>query len=506
MVNKRLSRRKFLALSGTAGIGTLLAACGGAAAPSPAQGATAGTGAAGVTAAPANGGTAGGTAAPAAGATAASATQAPAAAAPPAGETATPPPVSQAANVIDWWNGWGGQGGKALDEVAKQFNKEGHGFTVERTTVAQVSQKLLTAIAGGNPCDVETGNIFYADFYSRDAFQPLDELIDASKTFKRADLFDTSWNGTQWQGKTYGVPSVEGFLRYALCVNVDLVQKAGLDPTKLPETWDETFEWHKKMTEFDKAGNVKVVGFDPLDAMGGSWGGGDPAFWPIDFGFDYFDESTKKYNLDNPQFVEALKVIKRFYDHIGAEKMTAFRKTSGTWTSDPTASFPAGLQGMIINGPWTPGELAKTAPDKHFAYGWVPVSTSRKGKKVQATGGHNSGIPKGAAKRDKAWQFIEYLTTETVHQIIFKGVGWLGPRKSMLTKYDTAQYKGLDFFIKSYTEANDMRGLDVDPVEGVTNSKWNDGIQTVTFGKATPEQFAKQFQEALTSALQDRGL
>ena len=481
MAGKQISRRKFLALTGAVGAGAVLAACGG-------QGTT----------------TEGTTAGPAGEATAA-AGEAPAAAA--GGEpTPTPPPPtpSNDPNVIDWWNGWGGQGGKALDEAAKAFNAENRGFTVVRTSVDSVSPKLLTAIAGGVPPDVETGNIAYAEFYSREAFQPLDELIDTSKTFKRTDILDTSWNYAQWQGKTYGVPSVESFLRYALIVNVDLAKKVGLDPAKLPETWDEVFQWHEKMTEFDQAGNVKVVGFDPLDGMAGSWGGGDPAFWPIDYGFDFFDENARAYKLDTPQFIEAVNLIKRFYDHVGAEKMTAFRKTSGGWTSDPTASFPAGLQGMIINGYWTPGELAKTAPDKNFAYGWVPVPNDRRGKKVQATGGHNSGIPKGAAKADKAWQFIEYLTTDKAIDIIFKGVGWLGASKSYLEKVDTSAYKGLDWYVKSLQEANDMRGMDVDPIEGFTNTQWTEGIQKVTFGQLKPEDFARQMQETLTNELKDR--
>lgn len=489
MSGKQLSRRKFLALTGTAGVSALLAACGTAATPT-------GGGATGATT-----GAAGGAAA------ATTTTTAPAeAGGAAAATTSTPPPVSKEANVIDWWNGWGGQGGKALDEVAKAFNKKGKGFTVVRTTVQDVTPKLLTAIAGGTPPDVETGNIAYAEFYSKEAFQPLDEQIDTSKSFKRGDILDTSWNYAKWQGKTYGVPSVESFLRYGLIVNVDLAKKAGLDPSKLPETWDDAFEWHKKMTEFDKAGNVKVVGLDPLDGMGGSWGGGDPSFWPIDYGFDFWDASAKKYNLDNPQFIAALKVIKQFYDHVGAEKMTAFRKNAGGWTSDPTAAFPAGLQGMIINGYWTPGELAKTAPDKNFAYGWVPVPAARRGKKVQATGGHNSGIPKGAAKADKAWQFIEFLTTDEAIDIIFKGVGWLGASKSYLDKVNTAQYKGLDWYVKSLKEANDMRGMDVDPIEGFTATQWTEGNQKVTFGKVTPEDFAKQMQAALTSELKDRGV
>src|SRR5690242_10333580 len=222
MAGKQISRRKFLALTAAGGASALLAACG-AAPTSSNPGATAAAGAAGTT--PPEAGAAG---TPAAAATTAAAAAGGAAAGGAPTPTGTIPPVSKVANVIDWWNGWGGQGGKALDQVADAWNKKGKGFKVQRTTVSSVSQKLLTAIAGGNPPDVETGNIAYAEFYARGAMQPLDELIDTSKAFKRTDILDTSWNYAKWEGKTYGVPSVESFLRYALIVNVDLAKKAGL--------------------------------------------------------------------------------------------------------------------------------------------------------------------------------------------------------------------------------------------------------------------------------------
>jgi multiple sugar transport system substrate-binding protein len=478
MTGKQLSRRRFLLLAASSSAGALLAACG-ASAPS---GGTDQGAAAQPTAMP----------------------EAPAAGEPT--PTAPPPAPSQDENVIDWWHGWGGQGAKALEEAVVAFNAENRGFTVLRTQVSDITPKLLTAIAGGTPPDVETGNIAYAEFYSREAFTPLDDLIAGSKTFTRDSILDSSWNYTGWGGKTYGVPSVESFLRYALVGNADLISKAGLDPAKLPETWDEAFEWHKQMTEFDGAGNVKVVGLDPLDAMGGSWGGGDPAFWPISYGFSYWDPDARQYKLDTPEFIEALETIKKFYDHVGAEKMTAFRKTSGTWTSDPTASFPAGLQGLIINGYWTPGELAKTAPDKNFVYGWLPVPASRRGQKVQATGGHNSGIPKGAAKADKAWQFIEYLTTDKAIDIIFKGVGWMGASKSYIEKADTSAYQGLDYYFNSIKEMTDPRGMDVDPIEGFTGTRWNEVVQQVTFGQLGAPEAAKTLQEALTKELQERGI
>jgi ABC-type glycerol-3-phosphate transport system substrate-binding protein len=161
---------------------------------------------------------------------------------------------------------------------------------------------------------------------------------------------------------------------------------------------------------------------------------------------------------------------------------------------------------MIINGYWTPGELAKTAPDKNFVYGWLPVPADRKGKKVQATGGHNSGVPKGAAKADKAWQFIEYLTTDKAIDIIYNGVGWMGASKSYLDKVDTSKYKGLDWYVNSIKETNDPRGMDVDPIEGFTGTMWTEDRDKLNFGQLKPEDVAKQMQDGLTKELKDRGI
>ena len=166
MAGTQMSRRKFLALSATTGLSALLAACGGAATP---QASTEPT---------------------AAGAAAAPPTAAPAAAA-EAPTSEAPPEVSTEANVIDWWHGWGGQGQKALEEVAKAFNAENRGFTVVRTQVPSVTEathrhRRRRAARRGDR------NISYAELYSRDGFQPLDDLIDSSKTFKRTDILDTS--------------------------------------------------------------------------------------------------------------------------------------------------------------------------------------------------------------------------------------------------------------------------------------------------------------------------
>ncbi len=431
---------------------------------------------------------------------------APAAPAPaqPAGEKA-PAPAPAEAIVVEWWHGWGGQVAlDTLQKVADAFNEEGRGFQVKRTQVDSVSDKLLTAIAGGTPPDVETGNIAYSEFYSRKSMQPLDDRLNASTAIDRKDIFDSSWEYASWQGVVYGVPSVESFLRYALSYNVDLVTAKGLDVNSPPQTFDEAYEWHKALTELDQAGNVAILGFDPMDAMGGSWGGGDPFYWGAAYNKKAFDEETGTYHVNEDWFIEVLATIKKFYDLVGAEKIDGYRNSYGTWTESPTASFPAGVQAMIINGYWQPGELAHAAPDKKFAYAWMLVPTHRKGKKVQSTGGHNSQIPNGAKHPDEAFKFIEFLLSDKAMDIIYEGTGWIGARKSYLARVDVSKYPGLDFYIKSATEADEMHGMPVDPIEGFTSNQWWDTVSAVNHGTKTPEEAAADMQTALTKEYASR--
>lgn len=407
--------------------------------------------------------------------------------------------------IVEWWHGWGGTVAlSTLQKVTDEFNAQNLDFTAKRTQVQNISDKLLTAIAGGTPPDVVTGGVFYSEFYSRDSMQPLDDHIDASKVIDRKDIFPSSWTYASWQGKTYGVPSVESFLRYALAANTDLLAKKGLDPKNMPQTFDEAFEWHKTLTEFDKAGNVAVLGFDPMDGMAGSWGGGDPFYWGAAYDKKAFDEESKTYHVNEDWFIEALTTIKKFDDLPGIEKIDGYRKSFGGWTESPTSSFPSGVQAMIINGYWGPGELAHSAPDKKFVDTWMLVPTSRKGKKIQSTGGHNSQIAKGVKNVDQAFQFIEFLVGDKASDIIYAGTGWVGARKSYMAKVDTSKYPGLDFYVKSATEADEMHGMPVDPIEGFTNNQWNDTVNAVTHGRKTPQQAAQDMQDALTKEYQTR--
>jgi multiple sugar transport system substrate-binding protein len=474
MYSRVIRRRELLRLVGSASAVTLLVtACGGGQAPSPTTAPSSAQPAA--TKAP-QAAAAQPTTAPAQPTTAP--TTAPAnAAAPAGGPTPTPNPlasvpIKSGKTVIEWWFGWGGMTAlNALGNVAKTFNESHDNFQVKPLQVSSITQKLLAAIAGGTAPAVETGNINFAEFWVKGAAQPLDDYIKSSKTINIEDFFEPNLKAGQWKGKTYGVPAVECFLRWALSFNQAFLDKAGIKATELPADFDSMYTFAKATSVVESSGAIKSLGFDPLDAMGGSFGDGDPFYWPAAYNFKYYDEGKNQYNFNNDQMVEAMAMIQKFYDIVGADKIAGFIKSYGTWTESPTAMFPAGVEGANINGYWAPGELAKSSPNNKFVYGWVP--TAQKGVKLQSTGGHYGMLPKGGPNPDLGFQFIEYLTTPAALDVIFNGTGWLGARKSYLSKVDTSKYSGLDFYIKSADSASVMWSVIVDPVQAFVSDQWS---------------------------------
>jgi len=407
---------------------------------------------------------------------------------------------------ITWWHGWGGMTGvNAMQAVADAFNVQSDDIYVQRLQVDSVHQKYLTAIAGGDPPDCEIGNLNYSEFWAREVLYQMDDWIASSSVINLEDFLPAALEGAKWQGKIYGIPCIESSVRFAFSYNVALVEGAGLDPNSPPQTWDEVFDWHKAITTYDSAGNIEILGFDPMDAMGGSGPGPpDPFFWPPSYGLTWWDKATNTFHFDDDLFVEALTTINRFYADVGVEKMSGYRSSYGTWTQSPTASFPAGVQAMIVNGPWQPGELARSSPDNTFMYTWGPTPEGRRGTKFQATGGHYGSIPQGAKSPQEAFVFLEFCTTDPAQDIVFDQTGWLGPRISWNAKLDVSTYQGLDFYVDSVATADEMWPSAGCPVSSFVGDMWVNAVDAVNFGDSTPDEAAQELQRLCSEELRNQ--
>jgi len=429
----------------------------------------------------------------------------------PSGQQAQEQPAETAAGAegkttIQWWHGWGGMTGvAAMQAVADAFNEQSEDIFVERLQVEDVHEKYLTAIAGGAPPDCEIGNLNYSEFWARGVLLEMDDWMASSEVIQLDDIIQAALDGAKWNGKTYGVPCIESSVRFAFSYNVKLVEEAGLDPNSPPLTWDEMFEWHTTATKFDSAGNIEILGFDPMDAMGGSGPGPpDPFFWPPSFGLDWWSSDDNTFHFDDERFIAILQTIKMFYDHAGVEKMAGYRSSYGTWTQSPTASFPAQVQAMIINGPWQPGELAHSSPDGEYMYTWGPTPTDRRGVKFQSSGGHYGSIPQGAKNPELAFRFLEFASLNEVQDIVFDRTGWLGPRISWNQALDVSKYSGLEFYINSITEADELRPSEGCPISNFVGNQWTTNVDAVNFGDKTPEQAAADMQQLCSDELRNQ--
>ena len=407
--------------------------------------------------------------------------------------------------TISWWHQWGGTTGMAaMEGVAAAFNEEDRNVKVERLHVIEMNDKLLAAIAGGTPPDVGVCCVEYAELFSRGAVMAIDDRIDNSDVVGRDDFVPGLLESMQWQGATYGVPGFEAGPRYGLMYNKAIIDEAGLDPENLPHTWDEMFEWHVELTQFDAAGNVEIVGFDPRDATAGVGPATNiPQFWALTYGLDMWDDETNAFNYDNELFVRALNTIKRFTDHVGVQQMESFRSSFGGWTQSPSSSFPSGVQAMIVTGYYAPGELFHSAPDKEFGVGWVPVSEDRSDVNFQNVGGHPMYIPNGVTNVDAAFEFIEFCSDEKAQNVIFDSTGWLGGRKALydpdLPKYQ--RYENLDWFLRSVNEADELWACPVIPIQGFVNQQRSRTYESVIFGDKDAEEAAADMQAACTEEL-----
>ena len=190
---------------------------------------------------------------------------------PDAAATGAPQPTTAPSgskpDAIQWWVGWGELVPffDGFKQMAKYKELMGDGDVEMKPSIE--NEALLTAVAAGTPPDM-AANVPYLDLFARDVCVDIGPWVSGSSIIKKDSYISGNWDGGFYKGVQYGVPTLECFVRFGMDYNTRMVEAAGLDPEKPPVTWDETLDWHTKLTTFDDAGNLKTIGLDPMDAEG----------------------------------------------------------------------------------------------------------------------------------------------------------------------------------------------------------------------------------------------
>jgi len=427
-------------------------------------------------------------------------------AAPPAAETTTgdTPAAGQAPAgekvVLDWWPGWPGP---YMDQIGKNFEAQHPDTTVKVYTQYPDMAAVLAAIAGGTPPDL-VADVPYLELIVRGVCLPLDDMISASSVvaIDDGDIRKDHWEVFAWEGQHFGVPAVDTGGREGMGYNLRMIKEAGLDAENLPRTWDEVFAWHQKITKYDGAGNLQILGMNPMAERTDATSYGDPWMWPQMWGFHYFNPDEKKFEVDRDETVEFLNVIKEFFDDVGAEKMQGM--TSAT-ESLPRGPFGNGTSAMRITYPSGPAGVWQANPDDTYKFTYVPMPSSRSDIKMQSLSGHGYILMKDGKQPELAFQLAEYMTGKEVCDILFDAEGWLGARKSWQQGVDMGKYpaevqENIKYFYSSLDEADEV-WFEKDPIEGITSTEWTTAWQGVAFGSLTPEEAAKAMHDKLNEEL-----
>lgn len=325
------------------------------------------------------------------------------------------------------WHTWGaGPGLDAMEAAANRYNeindKNIHvtlGFVASQASGnTQTMDKLMAAIAAGNPPDVALlDNFQVAGWAAQSALMPLDELMEGVG-LTLDDVYDWALQGSQYKGTTYSIP-YNGDAR-VLFYNKDMFEAAGLDPEAPPTTIEELTAAAEKLTIRDGA-NYKQAGFVPWQFAG------KPVYcWGWNFGGEFYDAENNVLTVADPKNIEALQWEVDFADQMGGIDFVNFASGLGTGAEDP---FVTGQLAMAVRGNFDIANMAVYNPDLN--YGVTPIPSKEAGKSANMIGGWGWTIPKGAKNPEASIDFLKYLISEDAQKQMSEMSSSFSPLKSV---------------------------------------------------------------------------
>ena len=336
--------------------------------------------------------------------------------------------------VFYWGSEWDTLALEVIQDFETRYNAEpGHpplkvivGQTASINSVDD-PQRLLTAVAGGDPPDVVWFNRYaVSSLAARGAFeslqpfydQDLRERADDPLTLKQDQFFTPCWLDANYEGQLYAIPADTD--NRALFYNLDALDKhaaeliaAGCvdpaDPAKVgpPRTWEQLRQAARILTEYDAQGRLKQVGFIPN--FGNSW------FYIYSWlnGGKFLSDDGRTCTMASQENIEALVYVTELYDIMGgAEAVSAFQMTLQGGDLDPLLT---GKVAMRIDGDGVLGIIANTKRSLRFGVSMAPAPEGK--RSLGWSAGWCWVVPKGAKHPREAWDFIKHMASRRAAEI-----------------------------------------------------------------------------------------
>lgn len=303
---------------------------------------------------------------------------------------------------LNYWTGWSGFEFDALQAQVDRFNEENDGaIYANMSTVFGQYDKVLTAIAGGNPPDVVSAVWLHqlVSMAARDGFQPVTALAQGAG-LTGAEYFPQLWDAWHWNGDLWGVMITSN--SNVVAYRPDLFAEVGLDPDAPPTRIDELDAASMALEVVDDAGAIQRVGLLPASLY----------WWGRVFGGQFYDESNGQITADADPIVDALAWMAAYRARLGTDQTATFLSGFGDYMSTQNPLF-AGKEAMKQVGEWFIQFNNRFAPELEIRM--IPAPYPSGGRpNCSNFGGSVFTIPAGVMNPDASWALISFLSQEEI--------------------------------------------------------------------------------------------
>ncbi len=341
----------------------------------------------------------------------------------------------QAPRHITYWEKWTGFEGEAMDAVIDDFNAQevAHAkgdssyapIEVEKVTISNVEQKLLIAIAGGNPPDLAGNYSYYVAAYADGgALTDLGPML-AKAGFDRSAYIEHYMKLGEYRNKTWALPIVPASI--ALLTNKRLFREAGLDPEHPPVTIEELDAFAAKLTKWEvtlpggeksiRTGYLPEVPDQQKRLIQAGFLPAEPGWWSYGWG-NFFGGSLvdgpDKITAADPANIKAFEWIATYSKNLGIGVTKRFRSGFGNFAS-PQNAFLSGKVAMVLQGVWMHNFIEKYAPG--LQWGAAPFPYPAAHPELAFTTDADADvliIPKDSPHPEEAFEFMKYVTQPKV--------------------------------------------------------------------------------------------
>ncbi len=279
-------------------------------------------------------------------------------------------------------------------------------------------QNLVTALLAGTGPDIIVGENFFQQYADLGALVPLDDYIQDIKD----NLIPGTYQAAVTGGKVYGINQFTGIFGFER--NPNVIEKAGLDPTKPPTTWDELLEHCEIIT---KAGNGEFYGYTLQGPVGFSVGGiFRVAVYMKQAGADMCKNDCTYPWYDNPKAEMVLDFLR---------KINKFTPPGLTFNPDEGQVYSQLFKGITayqICGSWHV-KWAKDSGLQNAMYSAIPIPKG--GKKASIVVGNViNAVLQVSKHKEEAAALCKLFTVDEVQDLVYPLLGRLPSTRSALNR------------------------------------------------------------------------